>query len=313
MQTHSIFAAAPRVPSLVLTPESAQAAESGSETRNAFAASFDRAPFSFGHTLHLSDKFTLPALDALAIRRANTQNWFYLEGGATEAGAKWKPGSTELPVRQALERLEDDHLWIVLKRLQEDPEYAEVLRQCTEELSALVGFPMLDLYRDPVMTVLITSPGRITPCHCDGDANLLMQLSGSKTVFIANGDDRELLSDEALDRFWSGDTQPIQFTPLMQERAWRFVLEPGRGVSNPVIFPHWVENGREISISVSVNYKRREDHTSDVHKVNWKLRRLGLVPAAPGRSVLLDETKSALYRTAQRFKRRIDTWRHPFA
>jgi hypothetical protein len=291
--------------------------ETFKDTGKSFANSFDRVPFTFQHALDTAEEFSLPALCALASRRAERPNSFYMESGETRAGAKWKPSGMGLRVDQALKGFAENNneamLWILLKRVQEDAVYARLLSRWIEELSQMLGFRLLDLYRDPVMTVLITSPRRITPCHCDGEANLLMQIRGSKTVWIANGDDRSVLPESALERFWSGDLQPIELTPATMSKAWSYELKPGIGVTNPVAFPHWVENGSEVSVSLSLNFKRRFDHAANVHKVNSQLRKLGLDPKAPGRSKLRDETKSGLYRGALAIKRKVEAWRSPAA
>jgi hypothetical protein len=279
------------------------------EMRENFSTKFDRLPFAFEHALTTQAAFEWPALCDLAARRARQPNSFYMELGATEAGAKWKPGTTDLPVEEALRHFAandpESMLWVMLKRVQEDDVYKSLLQGWVLELSELLGYSMLDFYRDPVMTVLITSPGRITPCHCDGEANLLLQIRGSKTVWIADGDDRAIVSEEALERFWSGDLQPVNLTSVMTEKAWRYELTPGIGVTNPVVFPHWVENGNEVSVSLSLNFKRRADRVANAHKVNRQLRRLGLKPKSPGKSMLLDETKSRLYEGALALKRSV--------
>ncbi len=284
------------------------------EMKTSFSAQFDQLPFSFEHALATTAEFGWPALCELAARCALRPNSFYMEMGETEAGAKWKPGTTDLPVDEALRRFADDTpasmLWVMLKRIQEDECYRSLLQGWIQELSQLLGYSMMDFYRDPVMTVLITSPRRITPCHCDGEANLLMQIRGSKTVCIADGRDRGILPAEALEQFWSGDLQPVSLTPAITAQAWRYQLTPGIGVTNPVVFPHWVENGSEVSVSLSLNFKRRADRHANAYKVNRQLRRLGLKPWAPGKSRILDETKSGLYQSALALKRGVSAWRH---
>jgi hypothetical protein len=74
----------------------------------------------------------------------------------------------------------------------------------------------------------------------------------------------------------------------------------------PVTFPHWVQNGPEVSISVSINYKRMRNNDADVHRVNWRLRKLGLHPSEPGKAPVIDRTKGAIYRAIRSAKHKMD-------
>ena len=56
-----------------------------------------------------------------------------------------------------------------------------------------------DVYYDPTMTIFVTSPGRITPYHMDGETNFLAQIHGTKLVYIYDGNDKAVLSDEDME------------------------------------------------------------------------------------------------------------------
>ena len=70
---------------------------------------------------------------------------------------------------------------------------------------------------------------------------------------------------------------------------------PGNGVFNPATFPHWLQNGPEVSVSVSINFKRRNDATIGAHRANKYLRKIGMRPTAPGVSPALDRVKEATF------------------
>ena len=272
--------------------------------RETFRTAFDRKPFPFFHSVHESDLFSWPILSELAARAQAKSGGYYFESGSTAPGEKWRGVPDGVSLLDVLENIGESNSLIMLKRVQEQAEYADFLRTCIDELSELCDVDLRRSYRDPVMTILITSPGRITPYHIDGEANFLLQIQGSKTVHIFNGDNSEVLTDIELEKFWSGeDTKSPQYREHLQEQAWRFELSPGTGVSNPVTFPHWVENGPSISVSLSMNFKRVVDTTADAYRINNALRKTGLSPLRPGRSPLVDGIKSGSYRAVRSLKR----------
>jgi hypothetical protein len=275
-----------------------------SPSRETFQTAFDRRPFPFFHSVHESDLFSWVVLSRLATRAETKSGGYYFETGTTAPGEKWRgvPDGKSLP--DVLENIGESNSLIMLKRVQEYPEYAAFLKVCIDELNRLCGVDLRRSYRDPVMTILITSPGRVTPYHIDGEANFLLQIQGSKTVHIFNGNDTEVLTDIELEKFWSGDdTKSPQYREHLQGRAWQFELSPGTGVSNPVTFPHWVKNGSSVSVSLSMNFKRDVDTTANAYRINNALRKAGLHPRRPGRSPMLDGIKSGGYRAARSLKR----------
>jgi hypothetical protein len=268
-----------------------------------FCSGFDRDPFGFAHQLHRSPSFSYDALLDLAERVSHKSNRWYFDEGDTRPEKGWTVRNTSRTLVESLKGIADNHALIMLKRVQEEPEYQDILRVLEAELSRLTGIDMASRYRDGLMTILISSPKRVTPYHIDGEANLLMQMSGTKSVYIFDGNNREVLPSSELEKFWSGDIHAPVYREHLQDRAWRFELAPGLGVSNPVIFPHWVQNGPEVSVSLSVNFKRCVDNAADAYRVNRQLRKIGLHPTEPGTAKFVDHTKGVVYRAARRVKR----------
>lgn len=265
--------------------------------RALFRTGWDRIAFEFSHSLNHSEYFTLPALIDLARRVAPRPNRSYVEEDDTTPGKGWSERPSKKSLVENLEEIGHTHSLVMLKRVHEEPEYKRILDACTDELSQLTGTDIRRLYRDGLMTILITSPRRVTPYHIDSEANLLMQMHGSKSVYIFDGTDREVLPAVELERFWSGDIKAATYREQLQERAWRFELSPGVGVCNPIVFPHWVQNGADVSVSLSINYKRSEDNAADVFRMNARLRKMGLHPHEPSDDGMIDHVKGGLYRT----------------
>ena len=105
-----------------------------------------------------------------------------------------------------------------------------------------------------------------------------------------------------MEQYWTGALPRIEVPAGMPEGNWQYTLAPGNGVFNPAIFPHWLQNGPDVSVSVSINFKRRNNATIGAYRANRYLRKAGLTPTTPGESHTLDRAKEAtfgrLYQTA---------------
>jgi hypothetical protein len=113
--------------------------------------------------LHTSDHFSLDALRDLAIRIGPKQNRWYVEEGDTQAKNGWGTPFTGRPLEESIANIGHHRSLVMLKRVQEDPEYEPILGALQAELSDLLGIRVGSRYRDGLMTVLITSPDRVTP------------------------------------------------------------------------------------------------------------------------------------------------------
>ena len=254
------------------------------EDRALFADNFYQAPFEFRHTLHEHPAFQLPALLAAAERiNANpkTAAQAHFESGTPDRNAWFgaRPEGTTLV--DALASIKDGKNWVILKRIHEDAVYKDVLDCLIPQLSDLAGMEIAKMFYDPTMTIFITSPGRITPYHMDGETNFLAQIHGTKKAYIYDGHDESVLAAHDLERYWTGHLPKIDYPETLPHGHWQYTLEPGNGVFNPAIFPHWLQNGDDISISVSINFKRRNNEEIGAHRMNHYLRRAGLKPKAP--------------------------------
>lgn len=118
-----------------------------------------------------------------------------------------------------------------------------------------------------------------------------MQLSGKKEINLFRPEDREVTTEQEIERFYSIDTNSAIYKPQLQHRAEVLMLEPGMGVHIPVNAPHWLKNGDNISISVSINYHSYDSERAAIYRTNHYLRRIGLNPTPPFRSPMLDQLK----------------------
>ncbi len=263
------------------------------DDRALFADNFDHSPFQFRHSLQHHPAFQLEALLAAAERLNNGKSHF--ESGEPDRNSWFgaRPEGTTLV--QALASIRDGKNWVILKRIHEDPEYRAVLDELIPSLSAVSGVDMASVYYDPTMTIFVTSPGRITPYHMDGETNFLAQIHGEKLVYIYDGNDPAVLTPEQMERYWTGKLPKIDYPDTLPHGHWQYTLAPGNGVFNPAIFPHWLQNGSDVSVSVSINFKLRNNATIGAFRTNRYLRKLGLNPTTPGQNPSLDRAKEATF------------------
>ena len=115
-----------------------------------------------------------------------------------------------------------------------------------------------------------------------------MQVNGCKTVSIGQYESNAVRRHE-IDRYWDGSHGRIENLP---PEIAAYTLTPGRAVYIPPGTPHWVHNGPDISLSVTLTYFTaatiRENRIEDF---NSYLRRLQMKPRPPGSSAAIDTAK----------------------
>jgi hypothetical protein len=268
-----------------------------------FKSSFNLHPFKFHHTLHRSGLFEIPRIVELA-KRMIEKNGDYCALDFRHGSIGTKFGSNAMDATsnaiQKNERLDEavSHLgengtWIKLVRVQSyDAEYARVLDVITSELESLSGFPLRKDMTLVTMTLVLSSPNIATPFHLDHETNFLFQVQGLKDVCLFPATDRELVRDQEVENYYSGDFDAVLYRQEMQERGTVFRLAPGEVVHHPALAPHWVKNGDNISVSISINYCMKSlEKRARVYQANYFLRRMGLKPVPPGLSPLRDSLK----------------------
>jgi ribosomal protein L16 Arg81 hydroxylase len=152
--------------------------------------------------------------------------------------------------------------------------------------------------------VFITSPSSVTPYHMDPEHNFLLQIRGSKRIRLFDGHDRSILSEEELERFYSGAHRNLVFREEQEKTGWTFDLTPGLGLHFPVTAPHYVKNGPEVSVSFSITFRTPDiERRSETHNFNAFMRRSGLRPAPAGMHPRSDRLKSIAVRAFRKSSR----------
>lgn len=260
--------------------------------RGVFREKFNRRHFVFRH--HLSDHplFQLPRLIELARSTAATRaDDLYYDAGVQDVQQRWGTARPPFPVDETIDRIENAGAWIALKRADSDPAYAALLDRCMSDILEVSGRELERKMRRKEAIVFVTSPNRLTTYHIDSENNFLLQLSGRKEINLFRPEDREVTTEQEIERFYSIDSNAATYKPQLQHRAEVLMMEPGVGVHIPVNAPHWLKNGDNISISVSINYHSYDSERAAIYRTNHYLRRIGLNPTPPFRSPMLDQLK----------------------
>lgn len=255
--------------------------------RLAFDDAFPAQPVGFVHDLHLDERVTLAAVADLADRLPResvisdtaSQPLLVPQGGPPR-GALERPGDV-------IRDLHNANAWLTLLNVEDDPGMAELMNTNLDLLEPGVTAKQGKMCKR-VAFVFVSSPNSVTPVHFDIEHSLLMQVSGSKTVSIGRYESSAVRRHE-IERYWDGSHGRIEALP---PEVATYTLTPGRAVYIPPGTPHWVQNGPDISLSVTLTYFTdatvRENRIEDF---NAYLRRWHMNPQEPGQSATVDTTK----------------------
>jgi hypothetical protein len=290
------------LPALARPPEARPAGGLLAFDRAEFDAKFGRRPFRVAHRLADHPLFALPRLLELA-RFLPPDRVEYNAGNVPVNLRPERTPHTGLSAEETIRRIEECQSWLVLKNVERDPEYRDLLFSCLAEVEAL-GHPDATRIDHREAFVFVSSPGSVTPYHIDPEWNFLLQVRGPKTIHVFDGADRSLLSEEELERFYSGAHRNLVFRDEYQARAEPFELLPGQGAHVPMTAPHWVQNGPEVSVSFSITFQTRSSERRGlVYRVNHWLRGRGLRPTPVGAAPWRDGLKYHAYRVVRRLRR----------
>jgi len=271
-----------------------------------FSANFNRVPFEVTHSLAGNPLFDVERIVELTQRVESRQNPhrpygdIYSNIGEVGPGMKAVEGHRPaMPASELLRRIEDSQAWITLEHVEREAGYREVLQRCICDLLELSGKEVLKKVKWFDAILFVTSPGRVTHYHVDRECAWLVQLHGDKEIHLFDKRDKQIVPDEELERFWNVDNGAGTYKPQFEDRAIVFQMRPGTGVHIPVNCPHWLRNGKDVSVSMNVNFQFRDELWGNIYKANYYLRRLGVKPTSPGLNPVRDRIKSLAYTAAQ--------------
>ena len=268
-------------------------------------SNLNRQPFIIGHNLSNHPLFTLSRLIELSTSLPE-DCVAYNSGDVSLSQGLYRGPRNGLSIEETIRQIEECRSWMVLKFVEKNPEYKELLDECLDQIGETAG-PIATPMMKREGFVFISSPGSITPLHVDPEYNFLLQIRGRKIVNIIDPADRSVLSESDLERYYTAPSGEfvLGFEERFRERARVFELEPGRGLHFPVTAPHWVENGSQVSISFSITFETPFcERRKTLYALNSRLRKLGVRnPISIGRSNTIDNVKYFGLRALSRAKR----------
>ena len=271
----------------------------GTEALGAFAALYPEEPGLLTHRLLDHPLFELEALIDVA-QRMRALDVEYNRGDLPVGLDPAATPSNGLSVADTIRGIEQCGSWMVLKFIEQDPAYASLLHKLLAELEPLVT-PVTGRMLKREGFIFISSPGAVTPFHFDPEHNILLQLRGRKTMTIFPAADEAIVPGEAHEAFHLGGHRNLHWDEEFARNGRAFDLARGEAIHVPVKAPHWVKNGPEPSISLSITWRSEWSYReADARGLNAMLRGAGLSPAAPGRFPKRNLVKSMAYRAARK-------------
>lgn len=270
-----------------------------------------RKPFSVKHELVGNSLLTLDSIAELA-DFLPAESVEHNLGNVPEVLPGGDAPKLDLTPGEIVRTIDTNGCWIVLKHIEQHPDYRRLLADTVGDVSNRIGARDGGLRRREGF-IFISAPNSTTPAHFDPEYNFLLQVRGTKDMVVGNFTDDKTAESE-LERYYGGGHRNIDTMPL---DAQTFPLAPGDGVFVPPHAPHVVRNGPEPSISLSVTwYTATSERVGLVHGVNAKLRSLRLSPAPPGRHPAVDRVKATAWlagRSAARGAKKLTHGRNPVA
>jgi hypothetical protein len=252
-----------------------------------FATSFAREPFTVRHGLTEHPLLSVESLAQLA-DRVPSGSVEHNRGDVPEVLSSGEAPREDLSPGEIARGIETNGCWMVLKHIEQDPEYKQLLDETLDEVAPLVNDREGGMHRREGF-IFLSAPNSVTPSHIDPEHNFLLQVRGWKEMNVGRFGDPKA-EQELLERYYSGGHRNLEWKP---EDATTYRLDPGHGIYVPVHAPHFVRNGDSVSVSLSITWFTPSiERDARVHALNARLRKLGISPLAPGRRAASDHAKA---------------------
>jgi hypothetical protein len=249
--------------------------------REKFATGYPEVPHRLEHDLESHPLLELGALADLA-RRLPPES-IECNLGDQPIGVDRVPEQLRDKVVETILDIGVAGCWVGLRNVEQQPEYADLLSSLLDEMR-----PQIERTTGAMLNlqsfIFVTSPGGVTPYHFDPEHNILLQVRGSKVFTVFAPGDPAFAADEVHEAYHAGGRPELPWRDEMAPHGMPFALGPGDAVYVPVMAPHFVQNGSEVSVSISITWRSPWSYAeADARAFNGMLRRIGLNPAPPGR------------------------------
>lgn len=266
--------------------------------RTTFARSYPETPHILRHSLRSHPLLELEALAALAETLAESSIEY--NRGDLPIGVDGKPGATGLSIGETIRKVAEANSWAVLKNVEQVPAYRVLLNNLLGELQGAIE-AKTGAMLSPQAFIFISSSNAVTPYHFDPEHNILLQITGSKVMTQFPAGDARFAPDTVHESYHTGGPRELAWNDGFMEHARECPLGPGDAVYVPVMAPHFVRNGPESSISLSITWRSEWSYgESDARGFNNWLRTRGLSPKAPARWPARNRARAYAYRAIRK-------------
>ena len=271
----------------------------GDETRRQFDSSYPEQAGLFDHAMASHELLTLEALAKLGT--ALPEKSVEYNPGDLPVGIKPEdvPGNV-LTIGDTIRQIDQSASWAVLKNIEQVPEYRALLLSLLAEIRPILERKTGQMLK-PQGFIFVSSPGAVTPYHFDPEHNILLQLRGEKWMTTFPAGDPRFAADEIHEGYHLGGHRNLVWQDEFETEGTRHHLIPGKAIFVPVMAPHYVQNGPEPSISLSITW--RSDWSfeeADARAFNGWLRKRGVTPKAPGRFPARNKAKAFAWRVLRK-------------
>ncbi len=267
-------------------------------SRAYFESSYPEGTHKLTHRLDSHPMLEIEALARLG-ESLPARNVEYNRGDIP-VGVNGKPDANGLTIGETIRNIADANSWAVLKNIEQDPAYGELLDDLLGELKGLIAKRTGRMMKTQGF-LFISSPDAVTPYHFDPEHNILLQLRGEKVMTVFPAGDPRFAPDEIHETYHTGGGRELGWRDEFAAEGIPFHLTPGEAIYVPVMSPHFVRNGREVSISLSITWRSEWSFAeADARAFNGLLRRLGVSPAPTQRWPGRNRAKALAWRVARR-------------
>ncbi len=268
--------------------------------RAKFADHYPETPHIFDHNLSSHRLLELGSLARLASALPDSS----IEYNAADLpiGVDGKPGSTDLMIEETILEIAKSNSWAVLKNIEQSDAYRGLLLSLLGEIKPQIEAKTGAMLR-PQGFIFISSPNAVTPYHFDPEHNILLQIVGSKVMTQFPAGDARFAPDTVHESYHSGGARELTWQDDFAKHGTELAISAGQALFVPVMAPHFVRNGPQSSISLSITW--RSDWSfeeADARGMNRILRNIGLSPRAPQRWPGSNKAKAYAYRALRKAK-----------
>ncbi|PNU04976.1 transcriptional regulator [Novosphingobium guangzhouense] len=263
-----------------------------------FAANYPEVPHKLTHALGAHPLMELEALARLA--EGLPPGSVEYNASDQPIGVEGKPAPTGIPIGATIRQIKTAKSWAVLKNVEQDPAYAALLSELLAELRPAIEARTGRMLRTQAF-IFVTSAGGVTPYHFDPEHNILMQVRGSKVMTQFPAGDPAYAPDEVHETYHTGGGRELKWRDELLVGAREYPLSAAEALYVPVMAPHFVRNGPEPSVSLSITWRSEWSFAeADARAFNHLLRRCGLAPKPPKRWPSHNRAKAIGWRIARK-------------